>query len=594
MGRLIETVARTLRGLGQAIWRFPLTVLSLVGSTALTCYMISLHSTPSLLIQKLMFVCLFAAFLGITAQFACERFPSLAGRRSAVYIVSVLFTLGYYLIIAGAPAIDYEVGARTAVAVFAMFCAFIWLPSLGGRFDFNSVALVHFKSAMTSILYAGVLSAGLAALIVAIDILLFDVDSDTFGYMLAIVWMLFATIHYLSLLPRFNSDQMADRIAAQESSQYPRILEILVAQIAIPLISAYTLVLLAYFVKIGVTREWPIGQLGPMILGYAAAGLLVYVLASRLNNRSAVLYQHLFPKVLIPVVIMQLVSVSIRLRAYGITESRYYLTLFGIFSLIVGIALSLRPVTRNGIIAVLAASLAIASIVPPVDAFTVSRLSQVSRLEGMLQAAGILVDGELHPQSDVDLDVRRETTNILNYLNHRGYLPQVSWLPQDFEPYRDMEQALGFEPTYSYMAENITRFYANLNRQGPLPISGYDVLLEVTAYRYQQTRTITQSFTVRGSTYRLVVERQSPQEARVSIQDSAGAELVATGLNDFVTNLMAAGDLSERLLGPEQMTLDASGRDAQLRIIFQSIHAIHGSNQDDGIDYNMFILVSIP
>lgn len=594
MRRLFETIARMLQGLAQAIVRFPLTVVSLVGATALTCHMISLHSTPSLLIQKLMFVFLFAAFSGVTAQFACERFPGLARRRIGVYVLSVLITLGYYLIIASAPAIDYQVGARTSVAVFAMFCAFIWLPSFRGKCDFNSVALVHFKSAMTSVLYAGVLSAGLAALILAIDVLLFNMDSDTYGYMMAIVWILFAPIHYLSLLPRFNSSLAADRTVAKEASQYPRILEILVAHIAIPLIAAYTAVLFAYFLKIVVTRNWPIGQLGPMILGYSAAGLLVYVLASRLSNRSAVLYQGLFPKALVPIVIMQMISVAIRLRAYGITESRYYMTLFGIFSLVVGVVLSLRPVTRNGIIALLAAALAIFSVIPPVDAFNVSRLSQVSRLEGLLQSAGVLAEGQLHPKSEVDFDLRREATNILNYLDQRNYLPQVSWLPEEFQPHRDMKSALGFEPTYAYMVGDITRFYANLDRQGVLPIGGYDVLLEASCSRYREQGEFSQEFTIRGKDYRLLVERVSAHEARVLVQDSAGTELVATGLQDFATSLMDAGGPAERFLPVERMTLDASSEQGQLRIIFQNIHAVQGSDEDDGIDYNMFVLVSIP
>lgn len=592
MRRFADAVARMLQGLSRAILRFPLTVLFLLSSTALTCYMISLHQTPSLLIQKLMFVFLVGAVIGVTAQFSCERFPRLARQRAGVYALSALLTLAYYLIIAGAPEIDYGVGARTAVAIFSMFCAFIWLPSYRGKFDFNSVALVHFKSAFTSVLYAGVLSGGLAALIAAVDILLFNVDNEVFGYMTAIVWITFAPIHYLSLLPRFNSEASADRIAAKDAIEYPRILEILVANIAIPLVSAYTLVLLAYFVKIGATQKWPIGQLGPMILGYAAAGLVIYVLASRLSNRLAVLYQRIFPKVLVPIVVMQLISVYIRLRAYGVTESRYYIALFGIFALVVGVVLSLRPVSGNGIIALLAAGFAIISILPPVDAFTVSRLSQVARLEQMLQSAGVLVEGKLNPKDDVNLGVRIEATNILNYLDRRDYLPQVAWLPADFEPHRDMQTILGFGPAYSYMPENARFFSVNLEPQGALPIAGYDVLLQVATYRQQTTTT--QNFAARGTEYRLVLSRISQHEVRVSVQNNAGVELVSTGLEDFVTSLRSIDRQPKEMLDVNQLTLDAEANQCKLRIIFQGIQTVSGSNDGDGTDYNMFVLISVP
>ncbi len=592
MRRLLMTVARMLQGFSQAAVRFPLTVLCLFGSTALTCYMISLHSTPDLLVQKLMFVFLVGAMLGITAQFAVERFPRVPGQRLGVYVAAAALGLGYYLIIAPATTIDYWVGARTAVAVFSLFSAFVWLPSFREKFDFNSAALIHFKSALTSVLYAAVLSAGLAALFAAVDILLFDIDSDLYGYMLAIVWLLFATIHYLSLLPRFNSQELTDRVAAEEASQYPRILEILVSQIAIPLVAAYTLVLFSYFVKIAVTRNWPIGQLGPMILGYSAAGLLIYVLASRLSNRLAVFYQRVFPKVLIPIVIMQLVSVYIRLQAYGVTESRYYVALSGILALVIGIVLSRRAVTKNGIIALLAAGFAIFSVIPPVDAFTVSRVSQVARLEQMLQSAGILVDGQLHAKADADLTVRLEATNILNYLDQRGHLQRVSWLPAGFQPYRDMRAALGFEPTYTYMTENGVSWFLNLEPQNALPVADYDVLLQLSTFRSQSAES--REFTVGGKGYRVVLQRASRHEAIVSVQNAAGQSLLSTGLEEFVNELSGPVKQSKEMLPVEQMSLDVAGEGYRLRIIFQSVHATYGSSDDrDGIDYTMYVLVAV-
>jgi len=79
----------------------------------------------------------------------------------------------------------------------------------------------------------------------------------------------------------------------------------------------------------------------------------------------------LFPKVMIPVVVMQLISVGIRLNAYGITESRYYVVLFGIFSILMGILLSRRNRFKYSVIALFAAIFAVLSVVPPFDAFAV-------------------------------------------------------------------------------------------------------------------------------------------------------------------------------------------------------------------------------
>jgi hypothetical protein len=131
---------------------------------------------------------------------------------------------------------------------------------------------------------------------------------------MSFIWILFAVLYYLSLLPRFNSQVQADREYAEEESHYPRILEILVSYIAIPLVAVFSMVLIAYFFKILVTLHWPAGQLGPMVLAYSAAGLIIYILAGRLENRSTSLYRMIFPKLLIPVVIMQLVRLGFGCR----------------------------------------------------------------------------------------------------------------------------------------------------------------------------------------------------------------------------------------------------------------------------------------
>jgi len=590
MHRFAEAIATIIRGLFLAASRFPLTIVCLTFAAILMCYMISLHQAPELIIQKLMFTLVLGAFLGIVAQFSCERFTRLSKLRLLVYGLSAVLTVGYYLILLPAPSISFEVQIRTFIAVFAMFCAFLWVPSYQGKANFNVIALINFKSVFTSVLYSGVLAAGTAAIIAAIDVLLFNVNSDTYGYMMTIVWVLFAPIYYLSLLPRFNSEAESDRKAVQQAGEYPKFLEILVSYISIPLLMAYTLVLAAYFIKILVTLKWPSGQLGIMVLIYSAAGLIIYVLASQLENRFAVWYRSIFPKVIIPVVIMQLISVAIRLNAYGVTESRYYVTLFGIFSLVCGIALSFLPVSKNGIIALLAAGFAVFSVIPPIDAFTVSRVSQITRLESMLSAEGVLAKGKLTPKEDVSVKLRAESTNILSYLEQRDYIEKIKWLPADFRT-SDMKSALGFEPSY---LGSVNNFYANLDMQKPFSISGYDV--SVNTYLNRGVGNVQPSFDleVRGVKYRLTFERVSEQEVRVMVKNTAGAELVGTGLYDFTKSLTASGTMGKDSLPPEKMTFDVENNGYKLRIMLQNVNVTYGNGTDSGVDYSLWVMFGAP
>jgi hypothetical protein len=557
--------------------------------------MISLHKAPDLIIQKLMFTFLLGSFLGVASQFTCERFDVLLKMRVVVYGVSALITVGYYLIILPSPSINFEVVTRTFVAVFAMFCTFLWVPSYHSKSDFNGIALTHFKSLFTSVLYSGVLSGGCASIIGAIDILLFKVNSDAYGYMMTIIWILFATLYYLSLLPRFNSEAETEREYAQRTSQYPRFLEILISYIAIPLVATYTLVLAAYFIKILVTFKWPSGQLGVMVLAYSAAGLTIYVLSSLLENRFAKLYRLIFPKVLIPVVIMQLISVAIRLNAYGITESRYYVTLFGVFSLVCGIALSFKPVSKNGIIALLAAGFAIFSVLPPVDAFTVSRVSQITRLESMLRAEGILADGKISPKVEVPMNLRLESTSILSYLENRSYIKYIKWLPDDFKTNSKMKSTLGFEPAYVGARSDSNYFFANIDMQKPLSINGYDIFINTSSHRgMDKSNQPSFDLDIRSVKYKLSLERLSPEELRVSVKNTDGAELVGTGLYDFTKNLAEIGNNPKEALAPEKMTFDVEKDGYKLRIMLQNVNMTYGTAPDTGVDYSLFVMFGAP
>jgi hypothetical protein len=590
MSKLINSIKAAASRISYAVLRFPFTVICLLVTASLVCYAISLHKDPDIIIQKLIFTLLLGSILGAATQLVVERLEISAFRRLSAYLVSIILTVGYYLIIMPVPEISAQVIVRTWVAIFAVFCLFVWIPSYKSQVDFNGVALINLKSAFTSILYAAVLSGGCAAIIASIDILLFNVSNDAYGYMMTIIWIIFATIYYLALLPRFNSRSPFELEHFDKSLSYPRFLEILVSYIAISLVFVYTLVLAAYFVKILITLKWPSGQLGAMVLAYSAAGLLIYILSSRLDNKFTLLYRRIFPKVLIPVVIMQLISVGIRLNAYGVTESRYYVVMFGVFSIVCGIYLSFKPVSRNGIIAILAAVFAIVSVIPPVDTFTVSRISQIKRLEAMLQAEKILVNGKIIARPDVSTHLRVETTNILNYLKNQRYMEYIEWLPDDFNPYTDMPKTLGFEPAHSDMDGIVyDNLFANLDTSQPISISGYDVYRYCYSHRFDEGDQSSE-FEIDDEKYTLWLKRLSRQEVRVTVHNLAGIELIGCNLYDLAGKITEFTNKGKDSLPPDKLTLDTENGPYRLRVIMQNVHITTGNVDDAGVDYEMMVM----
>ena len=593
MKRLKTFIYQLLKGLTAAISRFPFTVGCLVGAAALICYLIHKDVASLLTLEKLIFALGVGAFIGMVAQFSIENFEKLRKSGLVVYGIALLLTAGYFVIIWPSPDISTEILTRSFVAIFAMTCAVLWIPAFSQKNDFNVVALVHFKSFFVSALNSGVISVGFAAIFFAVDTLLFPVNDKSYAYMMTIVWIVFAPVYYLSLLPRFNKSENVEA-SQPRYDVYPRFLEILVSYIAIPLFTVFTIVLLAYSVKILVTSQWPSGQLGPMVLIYSAVGLVLFVLASLPDNGFAGSFRVVFPKVWIPIILMQMVSVWIRLDAYGITVARYYVSLFAVFSLVSAVFLSFRPVSKNRYIALLAAAFAIISILPPVDAFSVSRNSQIDRIEAILQSEGMLSQGVLNPKATASEETRKEVTNILQYLDSNSSTDYVSWLPQDFDMYIDMEDSFGFDPYYAYDTDGSPRFfYASLDTEVPLDISGYDVSMIISSYVEINEEKVF-AFEIEGRDYKLTAKRISRSDMEITIEDGSGNLLIAANLLEYAQPMKDVTATGKDVLPPDAMTRVKSENGAELKIIFQHVSLENIDRHDFYADYTAYVLFKAP
>ncbi len=162
--------------------------------------------------------------------------------------------------------------------------------------------------------------------------------------------------------------------------------------------------------------------------------------------------------------------------------------------------------------------------------------------------------------------------------------------------YQDMKDTFGFEPTYSTTAATESRyFYASLDAQKPLVISDYDISVNIFSDRFMNNKNPASfKFHLKGADYVLSVERLSNQEARVSVKNAAGIELIGTGLYEFTKGLMEKGNAPKEAIPPEKMTLEVAQNGYKLKIFFQHISVTHGTDTDSGVDYSAIVLFAAP
>jgi hypothetical protein len=178
--------------------------------------------------------------------------------------------------------------------------------------------------------------------------------------------------------------------------------------------------------------------------------------------------------------LFQTISSVLKIGELGITSGRYYVIMFGVFATVSAIIFSIRLNHKSNIIAPILIALSLISILPPVDAFTISKRNQIERLTNVLEKNNMLINDKIVPNADISEEDRNITISSVRYLGSMDYLKDVSWL-QDYSTSYDFEKTFGF-PQYGYSIKepDIWRFY--LTDRTPIDVSDYDFIVEVDLY----------------------------------------------------------------------------------------------------------------
>lgn len=294
------------------------------------------------------------------------------------------------------------------------------------------------------------------------------------------MFALFAPMYFLSITPKYPNKTEDEREEGERdlasAISCPKYLAILISYIVIPITMVFTLILILYIsLNIG-SKFWSNNLLEPMLVTYTITVILVYLLSSGLENKMAVFFKRVFPKVLIPLVLLQTVSSIVKISDMGITYGRYYVILFGIFAIFSGFVFSIRPIRQHGAIAIVFIILCLVSIVPPIDAFTINRKSQIKILEETLRKNEILIGNQLFPKEQVSDEDKIKIRKAMENLRNADDIDKLSWLPSDFNYYEDFTENFGFAP-YDYVDTKENYLTLSLPQDSAIILEDYDAFV---------------------------------------------------------------------------------------------------------------------
>lgn len=569
---LLEEGTRTLR-------RFPVPMACAAGFVYLG--LVQIHDIwwiDNTLLTHWMVSLVLGLFASLAAGLFAEhrRWPRAAEHGLAVLAVAAVVATVFY----GNPGQGSDGSDETDAIRLAMFGGALALlvtvaPFLGRRghddafWEFNRAAWL---GAAFGLLCALVLGAGVSAVFFGIETL-FGLSVP--GEVYADVWLI---AHGLAW-PWITLAMAPEALADDPPEGGPRWIRFLASTLLVPLVSAYMAILYAYSLLILFTWDLPRGDVASVVCGFAAVGAIAHLVAYRwreTGNPWLRLYCRRFPALLLVPIVLLAVAITARVGEYGVTEARYLLIL--VLAWLVLIAAGF--LTRRASLPWVPLSLAILLLLGshgPQGAFAVSMRSQTAILKDLLQANGMLADGQATvATAPVSRRDRERIEAVLDYLvssEKRAALDALfASLDIDFDDGKfvdtsDVLAAIGLRSTTPIgLGEEspggeARSFHYSLYQPFPLDVVGWQVVDRVSFWS-----TITRQLAAPGSGREFRIAFFSDTgEMRINAEDAE----ITLDLAALAAGLNAAEAPQE----PGREALIVEGRDGPLRarIVIESL-----------------------
>ncbi|WBW97174.1 DUF4153 domain-containing protein [Oceanirhabdus sp. W0125-5] len=528
--KISELFKDILKGIRNSIRRFPETIGISTACVILLIYMHELGYGPGNQLRETLARVTMVLALGIPLSLCIKLyFERIKDYKKSIfygtYVAGALLLIIYYHVFLN----DFEMVSITRYIGISLilYLIFICIPYLPKRDNFELYVIRVFARFFTTILYSVVLYLGLAAILFTIDQLLgINIKGEIFYYTWLIVVGVFAPSFFLAGLPQNNEELFL--------KDYSKLIKVLVLYIIIPLISVYTIILYLYFGKIIITRQWPQGLVSHLVLWYSAISAAVIFLISPLLNKNPWIkkYIKVFPKAILPLIIMMFISIGIRINAYGITENRYFVVALGIWVFLVMIYFSFTKEMKNIVLPISLAVIIFVSLFGPLSSFSISKYSQNKRFEKILLRNNMIKNKKaVKASSDVSKNDLREISSILSYFNRSHSLDDVRSLPKGFK-LKDMEKVLGVKYKEQYYYNDDEYFYFDvLDNTEAIDIRGYEYLFDLRNHIFQESKDIPLSVNYNDTLSRLSIKENGEEIYSIELTDFAEALIEKYGAN---------------------------------------------------------------
>lgn len=576
--KLLKSIRNVFTGLYVSLRRFPVTIFLSISIAVLLIAVSELKSADDTLSKIAMTLALGIPLSLSIKLFFEKRNGEKSIRLIVTYVISaLLLALYYFIFLKDLNMVDFT---RYIAVSLSLYLCFLLVPYFPRRENFEMYIIAVVSAFFTTLLYSLILYGGLSAILFTIDKLLgIQILSKVYYYTWLMVVFIFAVSYFLSGIP--SKEKLLS------STDYPRLLRILLLYIVMPLLTAYTAILFIYFGKILLTMQWPEGLVSHLVLWYSVITAMVLFFISPIieENNWARKFLILVPKLLLPLLVMMFISIGIRINAYGVTERRYFVVILALWVFSIMLYFSFTKKLKNIVLPFTLSIIALVSVFGPLSSFSISKYSQNNRLEKIFIQNSMLKDGNIQSNSDISKQNKADITSILDYFNRNHNLNEVKHLPADFNM-EDMPKVFGFpyeSPIYEH-TDGYYYFSRNL-QEGALDIRGYDYLFDT---RYLINRNNNPAGELSA------VYDYENSKVKISM---GGKDIYTRDFTNFVKGLIDKHGIQqgENNLSEEEMSFEEENDKVKVKVIFLSISGRKNSiNQNlENKNFDFYLMVKI-
>lgn len=446
---------------------------------------------------------------------------------------------------------------------------------------------------MITIGFSIVLFLGLSAIVGTIDVLLINLPNTIYFDNFVFSASVFGVAFFVS--------RLKEKDESLKDYNLPKIVEVLICYILIPLILIYTAILYLYFVKIIFTLKMPKGIVSHLVLWYTTFSLFIIIMSTPITykNKFAKFYKKYFPLISIPLILLALFSINERIFQYGVTENRYLvviLILWLLFNMIFIIKADVKWVLISFIFAVLVA------IFSPFNLVNVSINSQNKRLERILKKNGIIQNKKfINKNNELSQRTKNEIMSIIDYFyNNASEIKRkkIKILEKTYEKPEDFMKVIGVNDSWkSY--ENIDIQEKNIVSDIALKtdddieitkIKGYDYLIYDFSVSYPLDTNETKEINNNG--YKIILKNENLTIKNIQ----KNIEILNINLNKIANEIyLKIKEKAKRQnqsyvkLPENDLTYLSETKNSKYKIVF---HEIHLSEDDKFNNLNINIYFS--